>query len=167
MSGGSCTHFLVIPSPAVAATLRRPPTATGKFHTDHGEVCYPGDRANVPSSGSSARKNLDSNSLCNCVVRHLPAGWKPCTLCNQQRCHQSPNRPRRAETPIRDFSAARTRRAISQRRPNTMKRRSSFANLTTKPKPRWDVHLPEVGGRAGSLAGGIRPLIAGPCGSGA
>ena len=37
----------------------------------------------------------------------------------------------------------------------------------TKPKPRWDVHLPEVGGRAGSLAGGIRPLIAGPCGSGA
>ena len=37
----------------------------------------------------------------------------------------------------------------------------------TKPKPRWDVHLPEVGDRAGSLAGGIRPLIAGPCGSGA
>ena len=36
-----------------------------------------------------------------------------------------------------------------------------------KPKPRWDVHLPEVGDRAGSLAGGIRPLIAGPCGSGA
>ena len=40
-------------------------------------------------------------------------------------------------------------------------------NLATKPKPRWDVHLPEVGDRAGSLAGGIRPLIAGPCGSGA
>ena len=38
---------------------------------------------------------------------------------------------------------------------------------STKPKPRWDVHLPEVGDRAGSLAGGIRPLIAGPCGSGA
>ena len=37
----------------------------------------------------------------------------------------------------------------------------------SKPKPRWDVHLPEVGDRAGSLAGGIRPLIAGPCGSGA
>ena len=34
-----------------------------------------------------------------------------------------------------------------------------------KPKPRWDVHLPEVGDRAGSLAGGIRPLIAGLCGS--
>ena len=27
--------------------------------------------------------------------------------------------------------------------------------------------MPEVGDRAGSLAGGIRPLIAGPCGSGA
>ena len=39
--------------------------------------------------------------------------------------------------------------------------------VMTKPKPRWDVHLPEVGDRAGSLAGGIRPLIAGPCGSGA
>ena len=25
------------------------------------------------------------------------------------------------------------------------------------------MHLPEVGDRAGSLAGGIRPLIAGPC----
>ena len=37
----------------------------------------------------------------------------------------------------------------------------------SKPKPRWDVHLPEVGDRAGSLAGGIRPLIAGLCGSGA
>ena len=41
------------------------------------------------------------------------------------------------------------------------------ALFLTKPKPRWDVHLPEVGDRAGSLAGGIRPLIAGPCGSGA
>ena len=39
--------------------------------------------------------------------------------------------------------------------------------MCSKPKPRWDVHLPEVGDRAGSLAGGIRPLIAGPCGSGA
>ena len=42
-----------------------------------------------------------------------------------------------------------------------------FFREKTKPKPRWDVHLPEVGDRAGSLAGGIRPLIAGPCGSGA
>ena len=40
-------------------------------------------------------------------------------------------------------------------------------SFLAKPKPRWDVHLPEVGGRAGSLAGGIQPLIAGPCGSGA
>ena len=39
--------------------------------------------------------------------------------------------------------------------------------IIPKPKPRWDVHLPEVGGRVGSLAGGIRPLIAGPWGSGA
>ena len=36
-----------------------------------------------------------------------------------------------------------------------------------KPKPRWDVHLPEVGDQAGSLAGGLRPLLAGRCGSGA
>ena len=44
---------------------------------------------------------------------------------------------------------------------------SSKPSFGPKPKPRWDVHLPEVGGRVGSLAGGIRPLIAGPCGSGA
>ena len=34
-----------------------------------------------------------------------------------------------------------------------------------KPKPRWDVHLPGVGNRGGSLAGVFRPLIAGPSGS--
>ena len=36
---------------------------------------------------------------------------------------------------------------------------------STKPKPRWDVHLPGVGNRGGSLAGVFRPLIAGPSGS--
>ena len=36
---------------------------------------------------------------------------------------------------------------------------------TTKPKPRWDVHLPGAGNRGGSLAGVFRPLIAGPSGS--
>ena len=35
----------------------------------------------------------------------------------------------------------------------------------TKPKPRWDVHLPGAGNRGGSLAGVFRPLIAGPSGS--
>ena len=35
----------------------------------------------------------------------------------------------------------------------------------TKPKPRWDVHLPGMGIPAGSLAGVFRPLIAGPSGS--
>ena len=44
---------------------------------------------------------------------------------------------------------------------------STHYAISPKPKPRWDVHLPEVGDRAGSLAGGIRPLIAGPYGSGA
>ena len=34
-----------------------------------------------------------------------------------------------------------------------------------KPKPRWDVHLPGAGNRGGSLAGALRPLIAGPSGS--
>ena len=37
----------------------------------------------------------------------------------------------------------------------------------SKPKSRWDVHLPEVGDQARSLAGGLRPLLAGRCGSGA
>ena len=32
----------------------------------------------------------------------------------------------------------------------------------TKPKPRWDVHLPGAGNRGGSLAGVFRLLIAGP-----
>ena len=44
------------------------------------------------------------------------------------------------------------------------------ANLraeSTKPKPRWDVHLPEARNRAGSLAGVLRPLTAVPFGSGA
>ena len=35
----------------------------------------------------------------------------------------------------------------------------------TKPKPRWDVHLPGAGNRGGSLAGVFRRLIAGPSGS--
>ena len=35
----------------------------------------------------------------------------------------------------------------------------------TKPKPRWDVHLPRAGNRCGSFAGVLRPLIAGPSGS--
>ena len=35
----------------------------------------------------------------------------------------------------------------------------------SKPKPRWDVHLPGAGNRGGSLAGVFRPLIAGPSGS--
>ena len=35
----------------------------------------------------------------------------------------------------------------------------------TKPKPRWDVHLPGAGNRGGSRAGVFRPLIAGPSGS--
>ena len=38
---------------------------------------------------------------------------------------------------------------------------------TTKLKPRWDVHLPGAGNRAGGLAAIFRPLIAGPSGSGA
>ena len=37
--------------------------------------------------------------------------------------------------------------------------------MTTKPKPRWDVHLPGNGNRVGSLAGVLWPLIAGPSGS--
>ena len=36
-----------------------------------------------------------------------------------------------------------------------------------KPKPRWDVHLPDAGNRAGRFAGGFRLLIAGPSGSAA
>ena len=36
-----------------------------------------------------------------------------------------------------------------------------------KPRPRWDVHSPEAGNRAGNLAGVLRPLTAGPSGSGA
>ncbi len=36
----------------------------------------------------------------------------------------------------------------------------------TKPKPRWDVHLAEVGDGSGSLAVAFRPLIAGLYGSG-
>ena len=35
----------------------------------------------------------------------------------------------------------------------------------TKPKPRWDVHLPGAGNRGRSLEGVFRPLIAGPSGS--
>ena len=35
----------------------------------------------------------------------------------------------------------------------------------SKPKPRWDVHLPWVGKGAGSPAAALRPLIAGRCGS--
>ena len=35
-----------------------------------------------------------------------------------------------------------------------------------KPKPRWDVHLAEVGDGSGSLAVAFRPLIAGLYGSG-
>ena len=43
---------------------------------------------------------------------------------------------------------------------------SSFQRWSaTKPKPRWDVHLPGAGNRGGSLAGVFRPLIAGPSGS--
>ena len=38
---------------------------------------------------------------------------------------------------------------------------------STKPRPRWDVHSPEAGNRAGNLAGVLRPLTAGPSGSGA
>ena len=34
-----------------------------------------------------------------------------------------------------------------------------------KSKPRWDVHLRYIGNRAASLAGVLRPLIAGRCGS--
>ena len=37
----------------------------------------------------------------------------------------------------------------------------------SKPKPRWDVHLPWVGIGAGIPAEIFRPLIAGWCGSGA
>ena len=37
----------------------------------------------------------------------------------------------------------------------------------SKPKPRWDVHLPDVGNRAGNLAGVLRPLTAVLSGSGA
>ena len=37
----------------------------------------------------------------------------------------------------------------------------------TKPRPRWDVHSPEAGKWAGNLAGVLRPLTAGPSGSGA
>ena len=37
----------------------------------------------------------------------------------------------------------------------------------SKPRPRWDVHSPEAGNWAGNLAGVLRPLTAGPSGSGA
>ena len=37
----------------------------------------------------------------------------------------------------------------------------------SKLKPRWDVHLPGAGNRAGGLAVIFRPLIAGPSGSAA
>ena len=40
-------------------------------------------------------------------------------------------------------------------------------SVATKPKPRWDVHSPEAGNWAGNLAGVLRPLTAGPSGSGA
>ena len=40
-----------------------------------------------------------------------------------------------------------------------------FGVHPSKPKPRWDVHLPGAGNRGGSLAGVFRPLIAGPSGS--
>ena len=43
--------------------------------------------------------------------------------------------------------------------------RPARARFETKPKPRWDVHLPGAGNRGGSLAGVFRPLIAGPSGS--
>ena len=36
-----------------------------------------------------------------------------------------------------------------------------------KPRPRWDVHSPEAGNRAGNLARALRPLTVGPSGSGA
>ena len=36
---------------------------------------------------------------------------------------------------------------------------------STKPKPRWDVHLPGAGNRAASFADVLRPLIAAPSGS--
>ncbi len=38
--------------------------------------------------------------------------------------------------------------------------------VTTKPKPRWDVHLQYIGDWAGILAEILRPLIVGRCGSG-
>ena len=56
---------------------------------------------------------------------------------------------------------------LVSRLPQTSGMYQEITGREPKPKPRWDVHLPEVGDRAGSLAGGIRPLIAGPCGSGA
>ena len=37
---------------------------------------------------------------------------------------------------------------------------STSAALHTKPKPKWDVHLPEVGDWAGILVGDFQPLIA-------
>ena len=42
---------------------------------------------------------------------------------------------------------------------------SRATEVASKPKPRWDVHLPGAGNRGGSLAGVFRPLIAGPSGS--
>ena len=42
---------------------------------------------------------------------------------------------------------------------------ASHSTYAAKPKPRWDVHLPGVGNRGGSLAGVFRLLIAGPYGS--
>ena len=45
--------------------------------------------------------------------------------------------------------------------------RNSEMSTEPKPKPRWDVHSPEAGNRAGNLAGVLRPLTAGPSGSGA
>ena len=57
----------------------------------------------------------------------------------------------------KDRSGAVAGSISSQELPRQLIRRCS-----TKPKPRWDVHLTGRGNRAGSLAGALRLLIAGP-----
>ena len=48
---------------------------------------------------------------------------------------------------------------------NMGKATHSTTSEVSKPRPRWDVHLPDAGNRAGNLAGVLRPSIAAPSGS--